>query len=209
MTDVEAAELKRLREERDHLQTLRLRAEAERDQAVEDRRRLDEQLENARDRIDAMISIAVFWREHVEAARAELAEERKERDALVKLEVEQLTGRKPKRRGRPPSTWSPESEADVERMYRDGASTRQIAADLGMSKSEVHRRITRVRQCQAAAAELARLAAIAAGRSPTQLAARGAKRAAERHPIEDYDPVRAERGAEYLRSRRAEAETNE
>ncbi len=72
----------------------------------------------------------VFWRELVEAARAALEEERNERDALVRLEVEQLTGQAPKRRGRPPSTWTPESEARLEQLHREGASIRQIAAAM-------------------------------------------------------------------------------
>jgi hypothetical protein len=57
-----------------------------------------------------------------------------------------------------------------------------------------------VRRQQAEAAERARLTAIADGRSPAQRAARVAKKIAERRPIEDYDPVRAERGHEYLRN---------
>ena len=129
---------------------------------------------------------AEFWQEYAEATEAELEEERRERDAVIRLEVERLTGREPKRRGRPPS-WSPDSEAEVERMHRGGASIRPIAAELHTSKTQVHRVIARVRQRQAEAAERARLIAIADGRSPTQRAARAAKHAAERHPIEDYD----------------------
>ncbi len=57
-----------------------------------------------------------------------------------------------------------------------------------------------MRQRQADARERARLTAVADGRSPTQRAALVAKRAAKARPIEDYDLVRAERGAEYLRN---------
>ena len=84
-------------------------------------------------------------------------------------------------------------------MHKGGASIRQIAADLHTSKTQVHRVIARVRQRHAEAAERARLTAIADGRSPTQRAVGAAKQAAKRHPIEDYDPTRAERACERLR----------
>ena len=131
--------------------------------------------------------------------RAHVEEERRDRDALVRLEVDRLTGREAKPRGRPP-VFGPDSEAEIERRHRDGASTRAIAAELGMGKTQVHRVIARVRRQQAEAAERARLEAVAAGRSPAQRAARAAKQAAGRRPIEGFDPSQAERGYDYIRN---------
>jgi hypothetical protein len=192
-------ELDRLREERDRFRALWLRAADERDALSEKLTEMDGQLERAHDRESLAWEHGEFWQGCAEAAEAALEEERGERDALIRLEVDRLTGREPKRRGRPPS-WLPDSEAELECMQRTGTSIRQICAELHMSKSQVHRVIVRVRQRQAEAAERARLVAIADGRSPTQRSARAAKRAAERHPIEKYDPDRAERAREYLRN---------
>ena len=141
--------------------------------------------------------MVAFWIEASETADAELEEERQARDALIRLEVDRLTGREPEPRGRPPS-WSPDAEAEVERLHRAGASIRQIAAELGSSKSQVQRVVARVRRQHAEAAERARLTAIADGRSPAQRAARVARQAAEQHPLQDYDVSRAKRGLEYL-----------
>jgi hypothetical protein len=191
-------ELHQLRQDRDRYRALWLRAADERDALAEKLVELDEQLERARDRCDLAWEHAEFWQEHAAAAEAMLEEEQRERDALVRLEVERLTGREPKRRGRPPA-WSPDSEAEVERMHRGGASIRTIAAELHASKTQVHRVIARARQRHAEAAGRARLSAIADGRSPTQRAARAAKHAAERHPIKDYDATRVEHAREHLR----------
>jgi hypothetical protein len=198
MTDQADTERK-LRQERDRYKELWIRTSEECNRLVEERKVLDELRETARDLMHAAWSTAASWPEYCEERKAELEEERKDRDALIRLEVDRLTGRTPKRRGRPP-LWQPESEDEIERMHRGGASVRQIAADLHMSKTQVHRVITRVRRHQAEAAELGRLKAVAAGQSPTQRQARGAQRAAEQRPIEDYDLVRAERGLEFLDS---------
>ena len=64
----------------------------------------------------------------------------------------------------------------------------------------MHRVIARVRRQQAEAAEQARLEAIDAGHGREQRAARVAKQAAERHPVQAYDPVRAERESDRLRN---------
>jgi hypothetical protein len=156
MTDDEA---QKLRDERARYRDLWLHAADERDALAEKLAERDEMLEQAQDREDLAWEHAEFWREHA---------------ALVKLEVERLTAREPRRRGRPPS-WSPDSEAEVERRHRGGASIREIAAELHASKTQVHRVIVRVRQQHAEAAERARLIAIADGRSLTQRDARAAK----------------------------------
>jgi hypothetical protein len=171
MTDDEA---QKLRDERARYRDLWLHAADERDALAEKLAERDEMLEQAQDREDLAWEHAEFWREHAEATEAELEEQRREHAALVKLEVERLTAREPRRRGRPPS-WSPDSEAEVERRHRGGASIREIAAELHASKTQVHRVIVRVRQQHAEAAERARLIAIADGRSLTQRDARAAK----------------------------------
>jgi hypothetical protein len=192
-TTITDDEAQQLREERDRYRTLWLRAADECTALAEKLTERDEMLERAHDHEDAAFDIAASWQEWSEAAEAELAEERQAREALLRVEIERLTGHAPKPRGRPP-LWSPNGEAEVELRHRAGASIRQLAVDLGVSKSQVHRIVTRVRRQHAAVAERARVDAIAAGRSPTQRAARVAKQAAERRPIEDYDPTRAERG---------------
>jgi hypothetical protein len=171
MTDDEA---QKLRDERARYRDLWLHAADERDALAEKLAERDEMLEQAQDREDLAWEHAEFWREHAEATEAELEEQRREHAALAKLEVERLTAREPRRRGRPPS-WSPDSEAEVERRHRGGASIREIAAELHASKTQVHRVIVRVRQQHAEAAERARLIAIADGRSLTQRDARAAK----------------------------------
>jgi hypothetical protein len=191
------AENAKLRTDRDRYKRQWERDESERDALSEKLTEMAALLEEARDRADAAWDVAVFWREARERLEAALAEERQGRDALTRLEADRLTGRAPGRRGRPPS-WSADGEAEVERLHRAGSSVRQIAADLHTNKSQIHRVITRVRRRQAEAAERARLTAIATGLSPAQRAARVAKQAAEHRPIEDFDPVRAERGLDRL-----------
>ncbi len=194
------AEVKRLQAERDRWHRLADRYADDRDAMAKSLTEASENLERARDSADAAWSLVSDWRGYAEAAEHALAAEGQERDAIVRLEVERLSGHTPKRRGRPPS-WSAEAEAEVERLHRAGASIRQIAADLHTNKSQVHRVIARVRHQQAEAAERARLVAIADGRSPAQREALGAKRAAERRPVEPFDADRAECYFEYLRNR--------
>jgi hypothetical protein len=146
MTDDEAQQL---REERDRYRTLWLRAADECTALAEKLTERDEMLERAHDHEDAAFDIAASWQEWSEAAEAELAEERQAREALLRVEIERLTGHAPKPRGRPP-LWSPNGEAEVERRHRAGASIRQLAVDLGVSKSQVHRIVTRVRRQHAA-----------------------------------------------------------
>lgn len=186
-----------LREERDRYRRLWLAAADDRDRLSEALTELSEQLERMRDIAAAAWAAAADWQEWQEADEIALEEERAARAALVREEVNRLTGREPKRRG-PAPAWTPDGEAEVERLHRDGASIRRIAADLGVSKSKVQRVIARVRRQHDEARERARLTAIANGRSPAQRTARVAKLAAERHPIPDYDPSRAERGRKYL-----------
>jgi hypothetical protein len=176
-----------------------LRDAKEREALEEKLTERDQMLEHERDAAAAAWNVVECWEEWCKAAEAALEEERQQRDELIRLEVDRLTGREPKRRGRPPS-WSADSEAEVERMHRAGASIRQIAADLHASKTQVHRVVARVRRQQVEAQERAQLVAIASGRSPKQRAAWAAKQTAKRRPPEEYDPARAERGVEYLRN---------
>jgi hypothetical protein len=192
MTAETADELARLRAERDGFRAQYLRASDDRDELNQKLTELDEMLERERDDAASAWEHCEWWCEYSEAIQAELEEERRERDALLRLEVERLTGQEPKRRGRRP-TWLPESEAEVEHMHLDGASIRQIAADLGVSKTQVHRVLVRVRRRQAEALELARLTAIAEGRSPVQRRVRVMQQAAGKHRIKEYDPFRVER----------------
>jgi hypothetical protein len=208
MTDeTTIGEVLRLRKQRDDFKRFWHQASDERDAAHEKLTEQAEQLEQAHDLADRAWEWVEQYAEWAEAAEDALEEERKDREALIRLEVDRQTGREPKPRGRPPA-WSEDSEAEVERMHREGASVRQIAADLpkGVGKSQVHRIITRVRRRQKEAEERARLVAIADGRSPAQRSARVAKQAAKRQPPQEYDPTRAERGREYLRRFRNEAE---
>ena len=157
-------ELLKLRDERERYRDLWLRASDEAEALDKKLAELDEQLEHARDLEDAAWEVAAGWKEYVDIAWSALDEERQARDALIRLEVDRLVGREPKPRGRPPS-WSPDAEAEVERLHRAGASIRQISAELGSSKSQIQRVVARVRHQQAEAAERARLAAIADGRA--------------------------------------------
>ena len=184
---------------RDEFERFWLSASDERDRLAEKLTEQAERFERSEDRAAAAWDNATFWQELCETLEAELEAERRERDALIRLEVDRLTGRTPARRGRPP-TWSAESEAEVERRHRAGASVRAIAAELHASKTQVHRVIARVRRQQAEAAARARLVAIADGQGPEQRAARVMKQAAERWPIEAYDLVRAERYRDRLRN---------
>jgi hypothetical protein len=162
-------EIEELRASRDRFRDWWLRDAKEREALEEKLTERDEMLERALDLQAAAWSRVEHWIEAWEAERAALEEERQQRDALIKLEVDRLTGREPKPRGRPPS-WSADSEAQVERMHRDGRSIRKIAAELHVSKTQVGRVVARVRRQQVAAQERAQLTAIASGRSPKQRA---------------------------------------
>ena len=189
-----------LRADRDRCRERLRRAEDERDALAGKLTEQAEQLELQRDARDAAWATVERWRDLYETREAKLETERRQRDALIKLEVDRLSGRALRPRGRPPS-WSADSEVEVERRHRAGASVRTISAELRASKTQVHRVISRVRRRQAEAVERARLVAIADGRSPEQLTARGAERAAAARPIEEgFDPVRAERGLDWLRN---------
>lgn len=195
----ERDELAKLREQSDNYRRLWLRAAEEHEAAENKLTEAYQRLETAWDLTHAAWHTVGLFRERYETARAALEEERHERDALVRLEVDRLVGREPKRRGRPPN-WQPGIETDLELKHREGASIRQLADDLGMSKTQVHRIIARVRRQKAEAAERARVTAIMDGRSPAQRTARVAKQAADKRSIEEPDPVRPDRGLEYLES---------
>jgi hypothetical protein len=193
MTDDEA---QKLRDERARYRDLWLHAADERDALAEKLAERDEMLEQAQDREDLAWEHAEFWREHAEATEAELEEQRREHAALVKLEVERLTAREPRRRGRPPS-WSPDSEAEVERRHRGGASPRdrRRVARQQDAGSPRHRSCAPAtcRGCGARAADRDR------GWPEPNATRRPCGQAAERHPIEDYNAARVERARERLR----------
>jgi hypothetical protein len=177
---VELAHLERLQEALEEVRQRMQRAERDRDAALKEQAELDEKLTQAYERVTDANNCAIDWIEAADAAQKALEEERQERQALVEHEVREELGRKePKRRGRPPS-WRPEKEDRVVEMHEGGASIRQIAADLSVSPTQVHRVLVRQRRQKAEIKEIERIRAISEGRSPQQHEASGTLKAAER-----------------------------
>jgi hypothetical protein len=189
------AELAALRAELEDMRRQMLRAEHDRDSALQEVADLDAHLESVQADWEWMSDCADWWEDAARDEALALAEERRERAALVRHEVERELGREPKRRGRPP-TWRPETEDEVARLHREGRSIRDIAAELRASKTHVHRVVARVRRQQEEAAEFARLRAISEGRSPAQRKARASRAKAEQEMARRPEREAAERSPE-------------
>ena len=141
-------ELAEVREQRDDRERWWRQAGDERDAALKSLTEQAEELERQRDQADRAWEWVERHAEAADAAEAALEEERRERDALIELAVERRCGA-PTPRGRPP-VWRPESEDEVERQHRAGATVRQLASELGMSKTRAHQIIARARARHAA-----------------------------------------------------------